>query len=149
MRNRIFVPLPVLVALVLSTIIGVIVLVAHSSGAATQPAASDRVQQNGWYTPAQAQHGQIIFNTYCAECHRPDLTGAMGPALIGKHFLSKWASLRDLYNFEHTNMPATAPGTIPKQKLTKITAYILSKNGFPSGSTPLTPGKGLDRPLKR
>lgn len=137
MKNRIFMALPILIALMLSTVVGAISL------------AASRVQQNGWYTPAQAQHGEILFNDYCAECHRPDLTGAMGPALIGKDFLSKWTTLRELYNFEHTNMPANAPGTVPNKNLTKITAYILLKNGFPSGSTPLTPGKGLDRPLKR
>src|SRR5918999_630829 len=101
MKNRIFMALPILVALMLSTVVGAISL------------AASRVQQNAWYTPAQAQQGEILFNDYCAECHRPDLTGAMGPALIGKDFLSKWTTLRDLYNFEHTNMPANAPGTVP------------------------------------
>lgn len=45
---------------------------------------------DGWYTPDQAAHGHIVFNSYCAECHRPDLTGAMGPALIGNAFLAPW-----------------------------------------------------------
>ena len=96
-------------------------------------------KSDGWYTPDQAAHGHIIFNSYCAECHRPDLTGAMGPALIGTAFLGAWLNkpLGDLYEFEHSKMPANNPGSVPEDKLWTITAYLLEKNGFPAGSTPL------------
>jgi mono/diheme cytochrome c family protein len=94
---------------------------------------------DGWYTPDQAAHGHIVFNSYCAQCHRPDLTGAMGPALIGNTFLATWLNkpLNDLYQFEHTKMPANNPGSVPEDKLWTITAFLLQKNGFPAGSTPL------------
>ena len=94
---------------------------------------------DGWYTPDQAAHGHITFNSFCAECHRPDLRGALGPALVGDAFLATWANrpLGDLFTFEHTKMPANNPGAVPEDKLWTITAYILQKNGFPSGSTPL------------
>jgi mono/diheme cytochrome c family protein len=94
---------------------------------------------DGWYTPDQAAHGHITFNSFCAECHRPDLRGAMGPALVGDAFLATWANrpVGDLFTFEHTKMPANNPGAVPEDKLWTITAYILQKNGFPSGSTPL------------
>ena len=94
---------------------------------------------DGWYTPDQAAHGHITFNSFCAECHRPDLRGALGPALVGDAFLATWANrpLGDLFTFEHTKMPANNPGSVPEDKLWIITAYILQKNGFPSGSTPL------------
>jgi mono/diheme cytochrome c family protein len=93
----------------------------------------------GWYTPQQAQAGQQSFNNYCAECHRPDLTGAEGPALLGDAFLKKWGNkpLSDLFNFEHANMPATNPGSLPDDTMWSITAYILQKNGFAAGSTSL------------
>jgi len=29
----------------------------------------------GWFQQAQAEQGHQLFNNYCAECHRPDLTG--------------------------------------------------------------------------
>jgi mono/diheme cytochrome c family protein len=94
---------------------------------------------DGWYTPDQAAHGHIVFNSYCAQCHRPDLTGALGPALIGTTFLATWLNkpLGDLYQFEHTKMPANNPGSVPEDKLWTITAFLLQKNGFPAGSTPL------------
>jgi S-disulfanyl-L-cysteine oxidoreductase SoxD len=108
-----------------------------------------QANQTGWYTQAQANRGQVVYNSYCAECHRPDLTGAMGPALLGKRFISKWKTLSDLYNFEHTTMPALNPGSVPEAQLTVITAYILSQNGFPSGSAPLEySGKMMGRVLK-
>jgi mono/diheme cytochrome c family protein len=89
----------------------------------------------GWFTQAQATQGHQLFNNQCAECHRPDLTGAAGPALVGPTFLAKWGNkpLSDLYQFEHKNMPATNPGSVPRDQLIAITAYILQKNGFPAG----------------
>ena len=58
----------------------------------------------GWFQQAQAEQGHQLFNNYCAECHRPDLSGALGPALKGSAFLNKWTGhpLSVLYHFEHT-----------------------------------------------
>ena len=93
----------------------------------------------GWFTQAQATQGHQYFNNQCAQCHRPDLTGAAGPALVGPTFLAKWGNkpLSDLYQFEHKNMPATNPGSVPRDQLIAITAYILQKNGFPAGNMPM------------
>jgi S-disulfanyl-L-cysteine oxidoreductase SoxD len=101
--------------------------------------ASDTSSSDGWYTADQAAHGHITFNSYCAECHRPDLKGALGPALVGDPFLSQWINkpLGNLFEFEHTKMPANNPGSVPDEKMWNITAYILQKNGFPVGTTPL------------
>jgi S-disulfanyl-L-cysteine oxidoreductase SoxD len=102
--------------------------------------AADAAASEGWYTADQAAHGHITFNSFCAECHRPDLKGALGPALVGDAFLSQWINkpVGDLYGFEHSKMPANNPGSVPADKMWNITAYILQKNGFPGGSTPLS-----------
>lgn len=94
----------------------------------------------GWYTAQQADQGHDLFNNHCAECHRPDLTGAMGPALTGSAFKANWGgkTVETLYQFEHRNMPATNPGSLPGDQVMQITAYILQKNGLPAGSTPLS-----------
>jgi mono/diheme cytochrome c family protein len=104
---------------------------------------------NGWYTKAQAAQGQQSFNNYCAQCHRPDLKGAMGPALVGDAFLKQWSNkpLGDLYSFEHSSMPANNPGSVPPDALWAITAYILQENGFPAGSTALSQPTGMNRTL--
>lgn len=96
---------------------------------------------DGFYTLEQADNGHQLFNNICAECHRPDLTGAMGPALKGDAFLQRFGHkpIGDLYRFEHANMPATNPGSLPADELWPITAYILQQNGLPAGDHPLGP----------
>jgi mono/diheme cytochrome c family protein len=133
-RNRL--DLSLCLAAVLAVAIELIAITPSvAKGSTGAPAAGS----DGWYTPDQAAHGHITFNSFCAECHRPDLRGAMGPALMGDAFLATWGNrpLGDLFTFEHTKMPANNPGAVPEDKLWTITAYILQKNGFPSGSTPL------------
>jgi S-disulfanyl-L-cysteine oxidoreductase SoxD len=104
---------------------------------------------NGWYTPEQARQGQQYFNNYCAQCHRPDLTGAEGPALVGDAFLKQWTNqpLGNLFGFEHSKMPATNPGSLPNDTMWTITAFVLQKNGFPSGSVALNQQTGAKRAL--
>jgi S-disulfanyl-L-cysteine oxidoreductase SoxD len=114
-------------ALPLCSVLGVLVI--------ARPA----LAADGWYSQAQATRGHQLFNNQCAQCHRPDLTGAAGPALVGATFLAKWGNkpLSDLYGFEHQYMPATNPGSVPPDQLWAITAYILQKNGFAAGSSDL------------
>ena len=57
--------------------IGVSTMLASIAVAATSVAGAD----SGWYSDAQAQQGHQLFNNLCAQCHRPDLTGALGPPL--------------------------------------------------------------------
>ncbi len=83
-------------------------------------AAGGRVRaasQDGWYTQDQATRGHQLFNNYCAQCHRPDLTGAAGPALVGDAFLKQWSNkpLSELFGFEHSEMPATNP--VPSRRI--------------------------------
>ncbi len=94
----------------------------------------------GAFTSAQADKGHQLFNNHCAECHRPDLSGALGPALKGPTFTKKWGgkSVEDFYQFAHANMPANSPGSLPPDQMLAITAYILKKNGVAPGSTTLT-----------
>lgn len=102
----------------------------------TLPAAA---ADESYYTAKQADDGHMLFNNHCAECHRPDLTGALGPALVGKTFFARWGgkAIEDLFQFEHEKMPATSPGSLPKDQILKITAYILKRNGFKAGDKPL------------
>jgi mono/diheme cytochrome c family protein len=93
----------------------------------------------GFYAASQAQAGLILYNDQCAECHRPDLTGAMGPALKGAAFTARWGgrAISDLFAYEHRTMPAVNPGAVPPEELWPITAYILERNGLPAGNAAL------------
>ena len=92
------------------------------------------------YAQPQADQGHQMFNNRCAQCHRPDLSGALGPPLVGAPFLSKWGgkSVVELMRFEHDNMPANSPGSMSDTDVATVTAYILSRNGVTAGSVPLS-----------
>ena len=95
--------------------------------------------ETGFYTADQASQGKLLFNNNCAECHRPDLSGAQGPALKGADFMAKWGGrpVSELYTFEHEQMPLTHPGALSDAEMIPITAFILSENGLPAGTEPL------------
>ena len=75
--------------------------------------------------------------------------GHRGPALVGDAFFKQWSNkpLGNLFTFEHWNMPATNPGSLPDDTMWAITAYILQKNGLPAGSVSLNQKNGASRAL--
>jgi mono/diheme cytochrome c family protein len=125
---------------------GVLSAVTLAIGVAAFSLAAEAGGGGGWYSKAQASKGQGLFNTFCAQCHRPDLSGAMGPALKGNQFLGRFKTGEELYTYASTKMPITNPGSVPDKYMIPIVAFILSENGLPGGA-PLTKGN-LDRPLK-
>lgn len=96
----------------------------------------------GDYTQTQAAAGQQVFTQHCAKCHGSELQGQAGPALAGHKFASNLAyskmSAPQLFTFMKTQMPADAPASLSKQQYLQALAYILSKNGYPQGSKPLS-----------
>jgi PQQ-dependent dehydrogenase (methanol/ethanol family) len=114
---------------------------AHSGPSAATAAPPSAAQ--GWYTSAQAAGGATDFAQHCASCHGAALQGGAGPALVGAGFLASWSSrtVADLDNFEHEQMPLTTPGSLTDEQYTRITAFILEKNGFPPGARPLDPAE--------
>jgi len=94
------------------------------------------------FTAEQAQQGQAFYARDCASCHGPDLEGASGPALTGPDFRQMMtdqnrtaASLFDVIRF---TMPYDAAGNLPDAQFEAITAYILSRSGYPAGDEKLT-----------
>ena len=57
--------------------------------------------------------------------------------LAGTEFLSTWnaKTLGDLFDRIRTTMPADKPGTLNRQQISDIVAYILSTNKCPAGKT--------------
>jgi len=98
--------------------------------------------ETGDYTSAQSMAGHKIFNQSCSMCHGSDLQGQAGPALAGPAFAKSLQfskmSASQLYGFISTQMPANDPGSLTKDQYLKVLAYILSKNDYPSGQTPLS-----------
>lgn len=95
----------------------------------------------GPYTAAQASAGQATYQTRCAGCHAPDLTGREGPQLAGGTFMSQWGdkTVGDLIGFMRATMP---PGGAPLSEETYVdlAAYILDANGARPGARVLMAG---------
>jgi mono/diheme cytochrome c family protein len=95
---------------------------------------------SGVYTEAQARRGEALYAERCASCHAPDLSGIdQAPALTGGDFTTDWndLSVNDLFERVRISMPADKPGTLERQQVADVVAFILQKNTLPSGQTEL------------
>jgi cytochrome c553 len=96
---------------------------------------------DGVYTAEQASRGAAGYTTHCALCHGESLAGngADIPALAGMSFLYNWdgLGLDALFDSIHTTMPQSNPGSLSVSEVADITAYLLSVNQVPPGSTEL------------
>ncbi|MDD2876834.1 MAG: cytochrome c [Acidiphilium sp.] len=92
------------------------------------------------YTTAQAAAGHADFETHCSMCHGKDLQGITGPTLVGPAFASESNNYTVSAIFDELSqqMPAGAPGSLTNTQYADIMAFILSKNGYPAGDSPLT-----------
>ncbi len=93
----------------------------------------------GSYTAAQASAGRAAYQTNCASCHAPDLSGREGPQLAGATFISQWGdkTAGDLINFMRATMPPGAGGSLPDQSYASLAAYILDANSARPGDRAL------------
>jgi mono/diheme cytochrome c family protein len=95
------------------------------------------------FTDAQVSRGHTAYDGNCAECHGPNLNdGEFGGApLNGSYFRDHWGGLTvdALYGFLSSAMPPDRPGRLSPQTYADITAFILERNGYKSGSQELTP----------
>ena len=97
---------------------------------------------DGVYTDTQAGRGELGFSAHCASCHGANLGGTgEAPALAGPQFLSDFDGLSagDLFDRIRTTMPQDNPGSLTRDQLADILAFLLKENGLPSGA------KELDR----
>jgi S-disulfanyl-L-cysteine oxidoreductase SoxD len=95
---------------------------------------------SGVYSEAQAKRGADVYGNQCASCHGPDLAGLdTAPALSGSDFNADWndLSVNDLFERIHVSMPADHPGTLSRQDVADVVAFLLSKGNFPAGQTDL------------
>jgi mono/diheme cytochrome c family protein len=108
--------------------------VTASAGAATPPSL---------YTAPQAAAGAAVYAQSCAMCHGAQLQGESAPALTGERMTGKHHTLGKIFSITAKKMPAGQPGSLSHTEYEDVMAYILSKNGFPAGSSALTDNAGL------
>lgn len=93
----------------------------------------------GWYSVRQADQGATLFKQKCAVCHGANLQGGAGPQLAGNQFFLRYKGkpLSALWSTIHTDMPLTAPSSLSDPQSLALVAFILQKNGFPAGASPV------------
>jgi S-disulfanyl-L-cysteine oxidoreductase SoxD len=107
---------------------------------ATMADSSPTSQWDGVYTKAQANRGESLYAQNCLICHGQDLLGGeMAPPLIGGQFQSNWneQTLGDLFERIRISMPLTAPGSLSRQQVADVLAYLLSKDSYPTRQSEL------------
>jgi hypothetical protein len=125
---------------------GTIAIVVHPSlGEGKRPTKRAEPTHNVWegvYADSQAVAGQAQFTAHgCIKCHGMDLKGTDdGAPLMGDDFFSDFEGtpLTALFNQIRNSMPPDHPKSVPRENVTQLVAFILSKNQIPSGATRLT-----------
>jgi mono/diheme cytochrome c family protein len=101
----------------------------------------------GIFTAAQAERGKTAYGQNCATCHGANLVSVVeeAPSLTGFTFGTKFVgkTVGERYEKIRTTMPVGGEGSLPDQTYLDIIAFILSFNGYPAGSTELTPAINL------
>src|ERR1035437_1604273 len=102
-----------------------------------RPAYAPRTVWDSVYSDAQATRGQTLYGQSCTKCHQDALTGLDdAPALTGGSFLGGWnkMSLGALFERVNSSVASDDPGSLSKQQIADILAYMLRFNNFPAGS---------------
>ncbi|HEV8411249.1 MAG TPA: c-type cytochrome [Gemmatimonadaceae bacterium] len=92
------------------------------------------------FTLVQAGRGESTFRASCSNCHGDSLMGINdAPALRGPDFMKNWDgnTLSKLFNRINNDMPSDNPGSLTKQQVADVEAYLLKWNAFPPGSREL------------
>ena len=81
-----------------------------------------------------------MYATHCLACHGETLEGS-GPAqpLAGPVFTANWdgVSMGDMLERTRSSMPMDKPGTLSRQQIADVLAFVLSANKFPVGEVEL------------
>jgi len=95
---------------------------------------------DGAYTDAQADRAKGEFSSTCARCHTLTPDGAR--PLVGPEFwrVNTQKTVGDLLKFVSTSMPnGRDAGSLSPSAYNDLVALVLRANGFPAGTTEVTP----------
>ena len=102
--------------------------------AAPEPApATSEASGGGFFTQAQVDAGQAVWDATCSACHdRVEVSGS--------DFMFEWegSSVGRLFRTISRTMPEDEPGSLPRDSYVAVVAYILHLNDLPTGDRPLT-----------
>jgi len=129
----------------LSVTIGVAVAVPSAQSPSGRTVAATKSVWDGVFSQVQAARGRQAYEQKCATCHRSDLRGANGRALVGPRFWQDWGedSLNSLYTAIRTTMPRGEAGSLADDTYADIVAHVLQANEYPAGEADLTPASAV------
>lgn len=116
------------------------------------PAAADSTRSvwDGVYTEEQARRGLLVYQQECQRCHGANLGGMeMAGPLVGPVFTSNWngVNMGDMLDRVRMSMPQDRPGTLSRQRIADVLAYMLSANRYPAGKSELVRQSDYLRPI--
>lgn len=110
-----------------------ILLASVALGAATMYA-QGQTTNDGVGTEAQVKRGADVYQAQCASCHDPQLAGSgTAPALAGTDFAANWKdeTVGSLFERIRATMPADNPGSLKRDQVADMVAFILNFNKYP------------------
>lgn len=94
------------------------------------------------HDPLVLAAGKTTFDTTCAACHKPDMTGLIGPNLVDNQWIHGGNPMDAIKTINEgvlaKGMPPWGP-VLGKQKITEVTAYIFSTHK-PGEEVVIVPG---------
>jgi len=103
--------------------------------------AQERTVWDGIYTEEQAMRGEALYGEHCVRCHGATLqgNGEGAKSLTDATFKSTWngVALGALFDRVRLSMPQDKPGTMTRQQVADLIAFILRANKFPAGKDEL------------
>jgi len=119
----------------------VVVVFAAAAMMAFTVRAQERTVWDGIYTEEQATRGEALYGEHCVRCHGATLqgNGEGAKSLTDAAFKSTWngVALGALFDRVRLSMPQDKPGTMTRQQVADLIAFILRANKFPAGKDEL------------
>jgi alcohol dehydrogenase (cytochrome c) len=94
--------------------------------------------QQASFDEGQAQRGELLYQQNCAACHLADLSGSFeAPNLADSSFRNNWSNrgMQEFLDMLRRTMPPQAPGSLNESQYQDVSAFLLSANAIPAGST--------------
>ena len=119
----------------------IVLAFASLATAAVVVCAQEKTVWDGVYTEDQATRGEALYAEHCVKCHGATLQGNGEGAkpLTDAAFKSTWngVPLGALFDRIRLSMPQDKPGTMTRQQVADLLAFLLRANKFPAGKDEL------------
>src|SRR3954465_9878697 len=117
-----------------------LILIAATAFAAATLMAQGTTTADGVGTDAQVKRGADTYSMQCAACHDAQLAGSgTAPALAGTDFAANWKdeNVGSLFERIRATMPADNPGSLKRDQVADLVAFILNFNKYPTSQKDL------------